>query len=329
MEQTPNPLKIVLVAPGIMPVPPPGWGALEILIWDLKQMLEKLYRCTVIIINTPNLHEIVYYTNMIKPDIVHIHYDVFHTIVPQLTCPNIILTSQYGYLEQKDIWFSGYGPIFEGFLRPQTYIHCVSEGIRQVYLDHGVDPDRLFVIPNGANAENFQFYEAPMYPDKTIYLGKIERRKRQYKYQTIPFVFYAGNYADELFMKHHPNYLGEWSKPMLYENLSKYANLMLLSDGECHPLVVAEALLCGLGVVVSEYAAANLDRSLPFITVIPTDKLEDIEYISEKTLENQKVSITMRKEIREYGLRTFGWEAIAHKYYTMYQSLLPSSTNIV
>ena len=35
-------MKIVLIGPGIMPIPPTGWGAVEILVWDTKIALEKL-----------------------------------------------------------------------------------------------------------------------------------------------------------------------------------------------------------------------------------------------------------------------------------------------
>lgn len=317
-------MKIVLVAPGIVPIPPPGWGAVEILLWDLKQYLERMYQAEVILINTPDMNDIIHYTNANQPDIVHIHYDVFWKVVPYLQCKHIFLTSHYGYLEQKHIWFQGYHEVFHGFVQSDAYIHCLSEGIKNVYQQHGVSEDRLFVIPNGANPDNFVFYETPSYPDRTLYLGKIEHRKRQYVYQNVPFIDFVGNYADSAFCPSTSNYLKEWSKPTLYQNLSKYTNLMLLSDGECHPLVVAEALMCGLGVVVSEYAAANLDTSLPFITVIPTEKLDDLEYVIEKTLENQKISVQMRKEIRDYGLKAFQWSRIAASYYQTYQQVLGS-----
>ena len=35
-------MKITLVGPGIMPIPPKGWGAVEILVWDTKNALETL-----------------------------------------------------------------------------------------------------------------------------------------------------------------------------------------------------------------------------------------------------------------------------------------------
>jgi hypothetical protein len=42
---------------------------------------------------------------------------------------------------------------------------------------------------------------------------------------------------------------------------------VLLSDGEAHSLVIMEALAAGLGVVVSEFATANLCLAKEFITV--------------------------------------------------------------
>ena len=51
-------MKIVIVGPGIMPIPPSGWGAVEILIWDSKVALEKLGH-TVEIVNTQSPMEII------------------------------------------------------------------------------------------------------------------------------------------------------------------------------------------------------------------------------------------------------------------------------
>jgi hypothetical protein len=45
-------MKICLIGPGIMSIPPPGWGAVEILIWDYYQALTRLGH-EVQIVNTP------------------------------------------------------------------------------------------------------------------------------------------------------------------------------------------------------------------------------------------------------------------------------------
>ena len=100
----------------------------------------------------------------------------------------------------------------------------------------------------------------------------------------------------------------------MYSNLTEYGNLVLLSEGEADPLVVKEGLIAGLGVVVSECASANLDASLPFITVIPNDKLDDINFVFKKIVQNRLASIKMREEIREYALSKFSWDKIIDDY---------------
>ena len=58
-------MKIVLIGPGIMPIPPTGWGAVEILVWDTKIALEKLGH-EVLIINTKNGRQIIDEINNFK-----------------------------------------------------------------------------------------------------------------------------------------------------------------------------------------------------------------------------------------------------------------------
>ena len=62
-------MKITLVGPGLMPIPPTGWGAVEILIWDQKLALEKLGH-EVSIVNTPKPIEILQQLHEINPDFV-------------------------------------------------------------------------------------------------------------------------------------------------------------------------------------------------------------------------------------------------------------------
>ena len=89
------------------------------------------------------------------------------------------------------------------------------------------------------------------------------------------------------------------------------------------PLVVKEALICGLGVVVSEAVAPELDLNRTFIDVIPEDKINDLEYIQEVVDVNKRMSRQIRKEIRRYGIDTFGLENIlAYEYVPKLQSLL-------
>ena len=161
--------------------------------------------------------------------------------------------------------------------------------------------------------ENFEVSEHPAYPDRSIYLAKIDHRKRQFLFQDIDSLYYAGNIAEEKFDQ-SKNYLGEWEKDVLYKNLTEYGNLVLLSDGEAHPLVCMEALAAGLGVVVCQWGTANLDLEKEFITVIPEDKILDTKYVEEKIIENREYSINNRQEILDYA-KQFEWCRILSDYY--------------
>jgi len=302
-------MKIVLIGPGIMPIPPTGWGAVEILVWDTKIALEKLGH-EVLIINTKNGREIIDQINNFKPDFVHVHYDEFIPIVPFIQYPNAI-TSHFGYLERPKM-FGGYTNVANEFMRIKPNVFCLSEGIEKVY-NVMFNVPNTFVTPNGVNVDEFNFVSDPEYPDRSIYLAKVDYRKRQHLFQSIDSLWYAGNIADDRFNT-KKNYLGEWSKDTLYNELTEYGNLILLSDGEAHPLVCMEALASGLGVVVCEWGKANLDTTKEFITVIPEDRVEDIAYVEEQIIKNREYSIAHRDEIREYGLQ-FDWVKVIEKHY--------------
>jgi|OM-RGC.v1.001225431 glycosyltransferase involved in cell wall biosynthesis len=305
-------MKICLVGPGIMPIPPTGWGAVEILIWDEKLALEKLGH-EVLIINTQNPNDILKEIDSFNPDFVHVQYDDFVELIPHIRYPCAI-TSHFGYLEQPNKW-DYYGPrVAQKFEKIKPNVFCLSQGIKDTYKNTmGFLDENLFVTPNGVNLDLFRKTENPQYPQRSIYLAKIDYRKRQYLFQGIDSLWFAGNNSDSRFDV-SKRWLQEWSKDKLYNELTDYGNLVLLSDGEAHPLVCLEAFAAGLGVVVSQYAAANLDTSKGFITVIPEDKITDMVFLESEIIKNRKYSIEHREEVLEYA-ETFEWSNVVAEYY--------------
>ena len=296
-------MKISIVGPGIMPIPPTGWGAVEILIWDQKLALEKLGH-QVDIVNTKSPIEIIQKINEYRPDFVHVQYDDFIELYPYIQYPCAI-TSHFGYLEQPNKWGYYHYRIVNPFQRISPVVFCLSDGIRNVYKNELlINEDNLLVTPNGVNTSKFVTRD-PKYPDRSLYLAKIDYRKRQSMFQSISSLYYAGNNSDPNFNV-NINYLGEWSKEYLYNNLTDYGNLVLLSDGEAHPLVCMEALAAGLGVVVCEYGAANLDTSKDFITVIPENKISDLKYLEDEIIKNRDYSISHKDDIIKYA-SNFDW----------------------
>ena len=304
-------MKISIIGPGLMPIPPKGWGAVETLIWDMRNALIVLGH-EVDIVNVNNPREILKKVSEFKPDFVHIHYDDWVGLYQYIDYP-CACTSHYGYLERPDM-FGGYVNIANAFAQIKPRIFCLSEGIKKVYnVLMDIPKEKLYVSPNGVNCSAFRFTDAPHHADRPIYLAKIDYRKRQHLFQSIDSLYYAGNIADERFDK-EKNYLGEWSKEFLYNNLTEYGNLVLLSDGEAHPLVCMEAFAAGLGVVVTEWGKANLDVDKEFITVIPEKHIGDIEFLEYEIVKNREYSINHREEILEYAQK-FDWVNVVRDHY--------------
>jgi hypothetical protein len=179
---------------------------------------------------------------------------------------------------------------------------------------------KLKKIKNGINSAKFSFLPLPIY-NKTIYLGQITPRKNQAKYQSIPSIEFVGGCADPNFNQSAISYWGEWPREKIETDLTKYANLLLISEGEADPLVVKEALIAGLGVVINKSSAENIDATKDFITVIDDDKKDDIDYIREVLETNKNICRMRRKEIRDYGIEQFDIRHECQKYLETIQSI--------
>jgi len=303
-------MRISIIGPATQ-IPPIGWGAVESLIWDYKLSLEELDH-EVQIINVANTNEIIQSVNEFRPDFVHINYDDWIVLYPHIQYPCAI-TSHFGYIERPDM-MGGYANIFNLFQNYKPNIFCLSENIKKVYnFFADIPEEKLYLNPNGVNSSLFKKTYEPKYPDRSIYLAKVDYRKRQYLFQSIDSLWYAGNLSDSRFST-NKNYLGEWDKDTLHDELTNYGNLVLLSDGEAHSLVLMEALASGLGIVISEFATANLDLGKEFIDVIPENKINDIEYIKSIIFKNREYSISHREEILEYS-KNFEWSNVIENYY--------------
>jgi len=312
-------MKIALIGPGIMTIPPPGHGAVEILIWDyFLELINQGHDVDIInkmrIMpqdqsqpNTPYCQELIRTINSGNYDFVHLHYDCLYHIMPFLNCKKIGITSHYPYIDQIDKHSSdGYANIFKFLVENrQFYNFVLADKDVNTFLKYGADPSKIFKIKNGIDSKLFMFNENPTNPDRTIYLGKITDRKNQTKYQYIDGIDFVGNVVDTRFNTNADNYKGHMTRDEIHNNLTDYGNLLLLSNGEADPLVVKEALIAGLGVVINKSSSENLDITKDFITIIEDNKMSDLVYIKQKLFENREISLKKRREIRDYGIAKF------------------------
>jgi glycosyltransferase involved in cell wall biosynthesis len=313
-------MKISFISPGSIEIPPKSHGAVEIIIWNYKLYLERL-GWEVQITNNRNFDFVPDEINSFNPDFVHIHLDHLYFLSNKIYCKNIALTNHDGYAEWPELRPPSYNEeIKNGTKNFRGYHFCLSDRMRQFYITHfGINSNKVFSLPNGANKDDFVFSSTPIYYDKTMCLGVIhadQRKNQVFLSDCDSNITFVGPCDQNVIFK-DKNYMGSWDKTYLYSHLTEYPNLVLLSKGEAAPLVCVEALMSGLGLVISEKATANLDTSLPFIEVIPSNYMYDMTYIKQAIEKNREISIKYRMDIREYALETFDWEKLVKRYHNL------------
>ena len=302
-------MKICFITPGEISIPPTGWGALETVVWNQYSNLKK-NGYDVFIINEKNPKDILNLLKETNPDIVHLHYGSHYEMMPDIKCRKIITNHDGSFLLSKQF--------HESVIRKYLYdceFFILTTWEKDFLLNIGISPQKIKILPNGVDFNAFNFKDEPEFPNASICLGKIDKRKNQAFIQSLNAgVCFAGANTISEFNSLDPLYLGSWNRDQVYQNLTDYTNLVLISQLELQPLVCLEALSAGLGLVISESASQNLDVSLPFITVVQQDLIKNPEIVSSAISNNRDICLHIgREKIREYAL-SFDWKNVIKLY---------------
>lgn len=313
-------MKVLLVAGGDIPIPPPGWGGVENLIWQQKQALEEAGH-TVAILNKNVRGSRKYLLALsIRPrqyDVVHLHHDShakYWLRLSRLLRFKLAVSTHFGYAAFPDKWPRSYRRTF-GWMRRAKYLILISQEMADIFRQRGCRA-KMFVVPNGIHCSAVRF--SPTSSKQSIVLGRIEPRKQQVMIAQMlsdqavqcDFVGPVAPGIDFVVNDSSTHYLGEWSREQVHGNLTNYACLVLLSDGEGHAAVVSEAMAAGLSLVLSPEASHNLDLSRPWIYIVDRDKDALGDVIGRAVQENGKY----RAHIRQYCEAHFDWSIILPRY---------------
>lgn len=315
-------MKIALVGPGILPIPPNGWGAVERLIFDYHKYLVTAGH-KVDIINTPNRFAIIKKVNDGNYDFVHVHYDCFVDIMPKLKAKALAITSHYPYIDQLDKHAAdGYDKTFKMLCENDNFtIFADSLKDLNTFQHWVVNKKNLKLLENCIDHTVFKFYPKAQ-NDKILCLGKLEYRKRQGLLRNMGDVDIVGR--DTGFWPSLPNYIGEWTDEEKYEKLGQYKGIVLLSLGENGtPLVLKEAMICGLPVLTTKYAASEI-LNTPGVVVI-----EEADVNQPPLLRNGlnliHAIINSREDIRDRAIAQFSFAHNINKYIKDIQTLCNAS----
>jgi len=302
-------MKISFIAPGEITIPPNGWGALETVVWHQSQSLRDL-GYNIQIVNEPEPQKAYEQIAKFNPDIVHLHYGKHYEILPHINARKIVTNHNGSFINNLKF----HEAIIREFMYDCEFFNLTTWEC-DLLKTIGFPPKNIKILPNGVDYNSFRKSEKPKHKDRSICLGKIDKRKRQAFLQDLDAqIDFVGQNSDIDFNPLHTNFLGPWTRDQVYNHLTEYSNLILLSESELQPLVCLEALSAGLGLVLTEACTQNLDTSLPFISVIPNDKNTDKAYIKHTIIENRKYcNYIDRQEILQYAAK-FDWHNIAIKY---------------
>jgi len=337
-------MRIALIGPGILPIPPKGWGAVETVIWNLNANLHDLGHQT-LIINTRSREDADKAITSFGPDLIWIHYDAYAPWLADYDNKSRKwVTSHFAYLEQYQPWLirlsrstpllaklptrtwkiccvgfklighrqyamASYFKILTAIIRTgektKLSLVCLSPSISDALETTGLS---TMILPNGAEQERIR-YRYNGGNGRALCLGKIEPRKRQKELTHIVNLDFVGPIVDKRFPANIPNYKGVWSREQVWENLTEYSVLVLLSDGEAHALVICEALLAGLSLVVSANAGGNLRPEWPIAKILTSQECDQPIVVAEAVETMLCRADRQRQQAREIGLQYFSMQA--------------------
>ena len=190
------------------------------------------------------------------------------------------------------------------------FVICLSKAVANTFSMY-IPPEKILVSPNGSAFEST--CDQPGEINKVIYLGKVEKRKKQFelweslKNSSLGIVF-AGPIVDERIRSEiakNPSLAQTFTGPISRENISaelgKYTALILISDGEADALVLYEAQLAGLPVLVTQRSLGSQNPELDWIRVI-----SELPTAEEIKLAMSAV-ISKAEGITRYALENYNW----------------------
>jgi hypothetical protein len=281
--------KLLIIAPGILPVPPSGWGAVETLIYEsLPTYYEDGFE--VWILNSYGYREWRAASREIF-DVVLCHYDIFAKRARSYF-PNtpIINVCQYGFVGYPEKWHKSYHKVLKGLSLLDSI--CVMNNHQAEVIKSYLPNVDVFISSNGTSFKPIVGRNAE---GSYLCVGKVEPRKSQFELynnfknskQSIVFVGKIVDQRVQDLINKDPSvsevFIGEKTRIELAQDFHKYKALILLSQGEADALVLYEAQMAGLPIFVTEEGIGAQNLSLPWINIITNRSTPDeIEYIYKK-----------------------------------------------
>ena len=311
------------ITPGIIPIPPNGWGAVEKIIWVYKQELEKLGHK----VNIPYLNSAL----SDNPDIIHIHManlaiEAYNNNIPYIFSLHDHHVVHYGKGSYNyNINLEAIKKSVVSFCHAEYLVDYFDETDKLFFLSHGVDTN-FFKPDEGLNSGEFKLLciaNNGLAGDSTIDRKGFRYAIEAAKYLNLPITV-AGPENNLSFFEGHKDLL-EYDKLTLITNNPNEEELLKLYQTHSiflhpsyleagHPnLTLLESLSSGLPVV-GTYSGS---QKLPGLYKIEPNTESVINGITE-VINNYDFYKKSSLKIRE----THDWSVICERLFNIYKTVI-------
>lgn len=273
-----KPYRLLIIAGGDTPIPPPGWGAVETIIAETIPHYEEA-GFSVTVLNSMNWREWRAARRQ-SFDVILLHGIDKFVGKSRRAFPHtpIVAVNHYGFAAFPDQWSGGYARLVRSLDRMDA-VCCLSEPIRAMMRD--VAPAVPTFVSSNGSAFDPEVGRDPAGP--YLCIGVVQPRKRQYEMflrfraAGVP-IHFAGHITDPRVLQlldadpeARSAFLWGLTRSQLAQMLKRYKAVVLPSQGEADALVLYEAQLAGLPVFTTERGLGAQDPRLPWVKVIDDD----------------------------------------------------------
>ena len=315
-------MKIAQITPGIMPIPPNGWGAVEKIIWEYKQNLEKK-GCDVDIVYLDQARDKEY-------DIVHIHMANLAILAAERGIPYIFSLHDHHVVhwgKDSDL----YKQNLEAMKR-SVISFCHAEFL----VDFFDDTDKLFYLPHGVNTDFFSRSDVFMGRHKILCLANngLAGDSSNDRKGFIPAIEAAKSLGLEItvagpdnnrnFFNHYPDVTKYDKLNLIFDNPSEdeilklyrghsiFINASALEAG--HPnLTILESISCGLPTI----ATYSGNKQIPGLLKC-TRSVDDIKSKILEAIKNYDELVLKSQQ----GRKNWSWEKITEYLLDAYRMVI-------
>jgi len=329
-------LRIALLGAGTIEIPPQGYGAVERVIWELSQALQRRGHETVVL-NKPHGGEYRFALwarrelsgwGAGRPEVVHVQTTGVGYLFSKLG-PEFIYTSHSPYwIDSRRDFSARWGRHCErAIARKARGFIALSGRIAQAVSKVGGHAPQ--VIPNGIDADQF----SPLAHERTgktvLSVGKISRVKAYdvvaKAIQGLPGTYYVlgdvqdKEYAEELEEYLQVHVIRNPSNEEIRKRMARADVFAHPSRSEAFSIAVLEGMASGLPIVGSEFCQDQVDGNG---IIIEGSTVEGFRDALRDLLTDPQRRERMALRSRALAVERFSWDKVAEQVERVYQAVL-------